>query len=159
MTNPAGYVIRDYLRSDEPSWLRCRVLSFLATAYFDDVATSKPHIEAPGVQLVALTAYHEVVGLMDVVVEDTAGTIATLAVDPDHQRHGIARTLLAHAVTRLQTLDLAAVTAWTRDDSATLQCYRAMGFTESDHYLHVFANSDINPNEPARAVQSTRPGL
>lgn len=150
MTNPAAYVIRDYLYGDEPSWLRCRILSFLTTAYFDDVATSKPHIEAPGFQLVAITAHDMVVGLMDVVVEDTTGTIATLAVHPDQQRRGIASTLLAHAATRGHSRELTELSAWTRDDPATLRWYRAMGFTESNHYLHVFANRDTDPDEPGR---------
>lgn len=29
--------VRDYQPADEQGWLRCRVLSFLGTAYFDDV--------------------------------------------------------------------------------------------------------------------------
>jgi len=29
---------------------------------------------------------------------------------------------------------------WTRDDPDTLSWYRAMGFAESDHYLHVYAH-------------------
>jgi hypothetical protein len=32
------YAIREYVPADEASWLRCRVLSFLGTAYYDDVA-------------------------------------------------------------------------------------------------------------------------
>ncbi len=37
-----SYPIRDYRTSDETSWLRCRVLAFLDTAYYDDVWTAKP---------------------------------------------------------------------------------------------------------------------
>ncbi len=35
MHDAGDYVIRDYTDSDESSWLRFRVLSFLATAYDD----------------------------------------------------------------------------------------------------------------------------
>lgn len=34
-----------------------------------------------------------------------------------------------------------------------------MGFTEADHYLHVFANYTADPAEPARAVDGMRQGL
>lgn len=33
----SGAQIRDYRDPDEASWLRCRVLGFLDTSYFDDV--------------------------------------------------------------------------------------------------------------------------
>ena len=159
MTRTAEYTVREYVSSDEPSWLRCRVLSFLTTAYFDDVATSKPHIEAPGFELVAISARGIVVGLMDVAVNNTEGTIETVAVHPDHQRRGVASMLLDGATGRGHALDLVALSAWTRDDSTTLRWYRAMGFTESDHYLHVFADRSSDLGEPARAVERTRPGL
>jgi N-acetylglutamate synthase-like GNAT family acetyltransferase len=160
MRHAADYVVRDYVSSDEPSWLCCRILSFLPTAYFDDVVRTKPAVEAPGFELVAVTSPDDtVLGLMDVTVDDTVGTIDTLAVHPDHQHRGIARTLLARALTRGQAQGLNALSAWTRDDPITLHWYRAMGFTEADHYLHVFANYTADPDEPARAVNSMRPGL
>jgi N-acetylglutamate synthase-like GNAT family acetyltransferase len=160
MPHAADYVIRDYACSDEPSWLCCRILSFLTTAYFDDVVRTKPAVEAPGFELVAVSTHDDtVVGLMDVTTDDNLGTIDTLAVHPDHQHRGIARTLLAHAVTRGQSQNLSALSAWTRDDPITLHWYRAMGFTEADHYLHVFANYATDPDEPDRAVNGMRPGL
>ncbi|MBO0884430.1 MAG: GNAT family N-acetyltransferase [Mycobacterium sp.] len=159
MPRAHDYVVRDYASSDEPSWLRCRILSFLTTAYFDDVVTTKPDIKAPGFELVAVTAHDTVVGLIDVAIDDTVGTIDTLAVHPDHQRHGIARTLLANIITRGRVHNLTTLSAWTRDDPATLGWYHAMGFIETDHYLHVFANYTADPDEPARAVERMRPGL
>jgi ribosomal protein S18 acetylase RimI-like enzyme len=96
---------------------------------------------------------------MDVAVDDTVGTIDTLAVHPDHQHRGIAGTLLAHIITRGHVHDLTALSAWTRDDPGTLAWYRAMGFTETDHYVHVFANHYTDPDEPARAVERTHRGL
>ena len=34
-------IIRNYTDKDEQGWLRCRVLSFLNTAYFDNVLNKK----------------------------------------------------------------------------------------------------------------------
>jgi hypothetical protein len=48
--------------------------------------------------------------------------------------------------------------AWTRDDPDTLRCYRAMGFAESEHCPHVFANCYADAAEPDRAVGESRPG-
>jgi hypothetical protein len=36
-----------------------------------------------------------------------------------------------------QKLGMVTLDAWTRDLPGTLRWYRAMGFIESDHYLHV----------------------
>jgi N-acetylglutamate synthase-like GNAT family acetyltransferase len=102
--------------------------------------TTKPAVQPPGFELVAVDAHDTVVGLIDVAVEDTVGRIDTVAVHPDHQHPGIGRALLAHVITRAHVHNFTALTAWTCDDPITLHWYRAMGFTETDHYLHVFAN-------------------
>jgi ribosomal protein S18 acetylase RimI-like enzyme len=159
MPHATDYVVRDYASSDEQSWLRCRILAFLPTAYYDDVVRTKPVVETRGFELVAVDAHDAVVGLMDVTVDDAVGTIDTLAVHPDHQSRGIARTLLDHAMTRAHAQNLTALSAWTRDDPVTLHWYRATGFIEADHYLHVFANYTTDPAEPSRAVDTMRPGL
>lgn len=153
------YIIREYTAADENSWLRCRVLSFLSTAYFDDVARIKPTIPAPGFELVAVDGHNTVVGAMDVTIEGELATIDTVAVHPDHQRRGIGRALLAEASARARALPVTTLDAWTRDDPDTLRWYRAMGFAESDHYLHVYANFYTNREEPDRAISSPRPGL
>ena len=98
------YAIRDYVPADETSWLRCRVLSFLSTAYYDNVEPTKPAIPAPGFELVAVDAADPdgaVLGIMDVTVEDGLATIDTVAVHPDHQHHGIGRSLLTQALGRV----------------------------------------------------------
>jgi ribosomal protein S18 acetylase RimI-like enzyme len=159
MMRGADCLVRDYAGGDEPAWLRCRLLSFLSTAYFDDVVRTKPTIPSPGFELVAIGPRDAVAGLMDVTVEDTTGTIDNLAVHPDHQHRGIARSLLTHAIAGAHAQNLAALSAWTRDDPVTLRCYRAMGFTETNHYLHVFADHAAHPDEPSRAVDRMRSGL
>jgi GNAT superfamily N-acetyltransferase len=100
MMRGADYLVRDYAGGDEPAWLRGRLLSLLSTAYSDDVVRTKPTIPSPGFELVAIGPRDAVAGLMDVTVEDTTGTIDNLAVHPDRQHRGIARSLLTHAIAR-----------------------------------------------------------
>lgn len=137
-------LVRPYEPADEVGWLRCRVLSFLATAYFDDVATAKPRYEEASVELVAVDDDGVVVGVVDLTLPDDpagAATVETVAVHPDHQGRGVGTALLAAVVARAAGR-CAEVEAWTRDDPATLAWYRARGFTEDSHYLHVHKDWD-----------------
>ncbi|MEY9936749.1 GNAT family N-acetyltransferase [Streptacidiphilus sp. MAP5-3] len=153
------YTLRAYTPSDETSWLRCRVLAFLDTAYYDSVVPAKPAIAAPGLELVAVDERGAVVGIMDTEVEGDLATTETVAIHPDHRRRGLAGELLAS--TRAWARDAGATTldAWTRDDADTLAWYRAVGFAESDHYLHVYAFHYADPSEPGRAVVEAGAGL
>jgi len=148
--------IRDYLPSDEQGWLRCRVLAFLRTAYYDDVITSKTSPEH-GAELVAVRD-GVVVGVLDLSVDGTLATIDTIAVHPDHQGAGIGTRLLAAAMARAASSGAVTIDAWTRDDEATLRWYRARVFAEGEHYLHVYADRSVSPDEPKAAVDP-RPGL
>lgn len=148
--------VRDYTPPDEQGWLRCRVLSFLKTAYFDDVATAKPAV-ANGAELVA-EIDRELVGILDVAVEKELATIETVAVHPDHQRAGVGTALLGQAVVRAASLGARRLDAWTRDDPGTLGWYRDNDFTEGEHYLHVYADFYRDSVEPQRAVKPA-PGL
>lgn len=145
--------IRDYRQSDEDEWLRCRVLGFLDTCYFDDVKTAKT--VGADHSLVAV-ADGRIVGLLDVTVDGDAATIDTVAVHPDHRRIGVAGRLLREAVRRVsrcRSLD-----AWTREDPAACGWYERNGFTEDFRYLHVYANGtaetgqDISVSSGLRAV-------
>lgn len=136
-TPPVTWSLRDYDPTDEPSWLRCRVLGFLDTAYFDDVATSKP---ARDLALVAVDG-PQVVGLLDASLNGPQATIETIVVHPDHRRRGIARALLDAARTRLAAGGARQVDAWTRDDEGTLAWYADHGFVEQMRYLHVYAST------------------
>ncbi|MFB7421179.1 GNAT family N-acetyltransferase [Streptomyces sp. NPDC056210] len=84
-------------------------------------------------------------------------TIDTVAVHPDHQHQGHGRALLAEAQARARVLGLVTLDAWTRDLPETLRWYRAVGFIESDHYLHVYANYYTESGEPDGAIGSRRP--
>lgn len=153
------HVIREYRPADQVSWLRCRVLSFLDTPYFDDVLTSKPEVPAPGFALVVASERGAVQGIIDVTVGEDLATIDTVAVHPDYQHQGLGRALLTEARARVSALGVPTMDAWTRDDPATLNWYRAMGFTESRHYLHVYANYYADAGEPDRAISERREGL
>ncbi len=148
--------VRDYEAADEQGWLYCRVLSFLGTPYFDDVMTAKQSPEL-GAELVAVQD-GTVVGVLDLSVDGDLATIDTIGVHPDHQHLGIGTVLLARARQRAAALGAATIDAWTRDHEPALRWYRARGFTESDHYLHVYADHYADAREPAEAV-SFRPGL
>ena len=135
--------IRAYKTSDEAGWLRCRLLSFFDTAYFDDVKTTKTTLDGPGVELVAIED-GIVVGLIDLEIDDSLATIDTIAVHPDYSRRGIATALLTSAVAALPN-SVTDLDAWTRDDEPALGWYRSQGMVEEAHYLHVYKQL----NEPA----------
>ncbi|MFC7331011.1 GNAT family N-acetyltransferase [Marinactinospora rubrisoli] len=153
------YTVREYAPADEPSWLRCRVLSFLSTAYFDDVKRAKPVIPSPRLELVAIDAAGTVVAIMDTTITGDLATIDTAAVHPDHQRRGLGRRLLDRTRAAARQRGARLLDAWTRDDAATLSWYRAMGFAESDHYLHVYADSHHDGEASVRAAVPARHGL
>ncbi len=144
--------VRAYEPGDEESWLRCRVLSFLHTCYFDDVLVAKPRYDHPSVELVAV-ADGTVVGLLDAAVRDRLATIESIAVYPDHQSQGIATALLDHALPRLRALGAVDLDAWTREDQPALRWYAARGFTETEHYVHVHA---AGRREIAEAISPVR---
>ena len=143
--------IRAYEQADEQAWLRCRVLSFLGTAYFDDVMPAKKS-PVQGAELVAEDS-GDIVGVLDLSAEGPIATIDTIAVHPDHQFRGIGTRLLTQACARAHLLGATMIEAWTRDDEPTLRWYRSRGFAESEHYLHVYADCYAQAGEPADAVQ------
>lgn len=130
--------IRDYEPADEPSWLRCRVLGFLATSYYDDVWQAKRRTD---LELVALDG-DSVVGVLDVSVSGAKATIDNVVVHPDHQGRGIATALLSEALRRLERCGVTSLDAWTREDRPALDWYARNGFMESSSYLHVHASAD-----------------
>lgn len=138
VTTPLNDVtIRAFSPADETSWLRCRVLAFLSTQYYDDVRQHRPQLSEPSFGLVAVDAEQHVVGLLDVHVDGAEATIDTVAVHPDHQGEGIATRLLDAALERLGGSGVGSLDAWTREDPTANAWYRRMGFVEHDRYLHV----------------------
>ena len=143
--------IRSYEAADEVGWLRCRVLSFLDTAFFDAVERDKERYDNPAIELVA-DDDGEIVGLLDLEVELASGVLADrpgrggmiwhLAVHPDHQRQGIAAALLEEAERRARERGLERLEAWTRDDAHVQRWYETHGFMLIDGYLHVYLERD-----------------
>lgn len=130
--------ITSYHPSHQTSWLRCRVLGFLDTCYYDDVWATRP--DDCQIQLVALEG-DQVVGILDIEIADELATIATIVVHPDHRRSGIADRLLSEGRSQLPG-SVTVLDAWTREDESALAWYRRHGFVESEHYLHVHKSYD-----------------
>ncbi|WP_353649525.1 GNAT family N-acetyltransferase [Nakamurella sp. A5-74] len=140
MLPPAEVSVRAYQPSDEESWLRCRVLSFLHTQFYDDVKTERTRFEGAALCLVAVlpgTAGGTVVGIIDIELAGVAATIDTIAVHPDHERRGVAGRLLEAALPQLISRGVTSLDAWTREDEPANQWYLGSGFRENFSYLHV----------------------
>jgi ribosomal protein S18 acetylase RimI-like enzyme len=129
-------IIRDYDDDDEAGWLRCRLLSFFDTAYYDDVKVERTPFVLDAIRLVA-DVDGVIAGLIDIEVDGAAATIDSIAVHPDHRRAGLATALLREGLARLPA-GVTTLDAWTREDEAALRWYTANSFTEEYRYLHVY---------------------
>ena len=144
------FSVRSYEPADEVGWVRCRVLSFLGSAFYDAVEREKERYAHPAIELVADDGV--IVGLLDLEVElepgvlgdrpGRGGMIWHLAVHPDHQRQGIASALLEEAERRARERGLVRLEAWTRDDAHVQRWYEHHGFVLIDGYLYVYLERD-----------------
>jgi GNAT superfamily N-acetyltransferase len=148
----SGVDIRRYQDGDERGWVVCRVLSFLDSAFFDDVRQTKERYERPAIELVA-EHNGEIVGLIDVECEEAPATVCDdrqglggmiwhLAVHPDYQRRGVATALLGEAVDLARRRGIVRFEAWTRDDPPARGWYASTGFELVQSYLHVYIELD-----------------
>ncbi|ALC85178.1 GNAT family acetyltransferase [Bacillus sp. FJAT-22090] len=158
-------IIREYTDTDEKGWVRCRTLSFLNTAYFDNVLNKKESYENPAIELVA-ELNGQIVGLIDVEYEKEEKTVCSrgeglggmiwhIAVHPDYYRQGIGEKLLQEAEKRAISLGLNRFEAWTRDDRWVQNWYEKMLFNKEDSYYHIY----FEGNEMKNRIQSTIPKL
>lgn len=140
--------IRSYQQEDEREWVRCRVLSFLDTAYYDIVLTKKETYTNPAIELVAVED-NKIIGILDIEYEQKAMTFCTadkalggmithLAVHPDYRRQGIGQALLVEAQKQLIEKQVVYIEAWVRDDLWVHQWYLAQQFSKLGTYLHVY---------------------
>jgi ribosomal protein S18 acetylase RimI-like enzyme len=168
LTGAGRFQIRAYEDADEQGWLRCRVLGFLDSAFYDDVRTEKEHYERPAVELVAV-ADGQVVGLLDLELEPAAGElwdtqarggiIWHVAVHPDYRRRGIATALVERAAELARDAGLEIVQAWTRDDAWVHAWYEACGFRKRYSYLHVYLRPEEVRGEVTMRTEGLKPVL
>lgn len=141
-------IIREYREIDELSWIRCRVLSFLSTSYFDDVMQNKERYKNPAIELVA-EFNGKIIGILDIEYEriksevcylkgDLGATIWNLAVLPEYQQHGIALKMLDYAKAQLINLGIKRIEVWTQDDEIANTWYQGQGFSQKFAYLNAF---------------------
>jgi GNAT superfamily N-acetyltransferase len=159
--------VRPYRESDERGWVRCRALSFLGSAYYDDVRREKERYDGPSIELVA-EAGGAGVGLIDVELEREPGAVCSeraglggmiwnIGTHPDHQRRGVAAALLEEAERLAREESLVRFEAWTRDDSHVHAWYESHGFELVDSYLHVYVELDEGLRELFPVAEGLRP--
>ncbi|MCO7124760.1 GNAT family N-acetyltransferase [Sporolactobacillus shoreicorticis] len=159
--------IRQYRTDDEEGWLRCCVLSFLHTAYYDNVLQQKKTYDHPSIELVAVDN-GKIVGLIDIECEQEIKTICVqcsslggmiwhLAVHPDFQQQGIGRQLLLEAEKRLKARNINQLEAYTRDDEWVNSWYQKNDFHQVNHYLHVFMENDELNGAIESSLEKVRP--
>jgi len=159
--------VRPYRDADDQGWIRCRALSFLGSAFYDDVRPVKEHYDGPSVELVAEEG-DELVGLIDVELERVPGTVCSargglggmiwnLAVHPDHQRRGVATALLEEAERFARPQGIVRFEAWTRDDPHVHTWYTSRGFEPIDSYLHVYVELDEGLRDLFPITEGLRP--
>ncbi|MBB4825961.1 GNAT superfamily N-acetyltransferase [Sporosarcina luteola] len=158
-------IIRDYQPNDEVGWLRCRILAFLNTSYFDHVLNKKERYENPAIELVA-EVDGQIVGLIDVEYEEKERTVCSrgegvggmiwhIAVHPDYSRKKIGQQLLYAAESKAKKIGLNRLEAWTRDDLWVQDWYKKMNFHIVDSYYHIYFEGD----EMNHRIQSDIPQL
>jgi ribosomal protein S18 acetylase RimI-like enzyme len=168
LTTVGSVEIRPYDDADEQGWLRCRVLGFLDSAFYDDVRTEKEHYEGAAVELVAVSD-SKVVGLLDLELEpgpgvlheteQRGGVVWHVAVHPDYRRRGIGTALMDRALELARDAGLEIVQAWTRDDEWVHEWYEACGFRKRYSYLHVYLRPDEVRGEVTMRTEGLKPVL
>jgi len=145
-------IIRPYNLSDEENWLKCRLVSFHDSAYYDDVYTKKPIFDNPSLELVA-EIDGKIIGVLDLEKDNKDGSICycksglgamvwTIAVLPDYRRFGIASQLILKVVDWAKSKDIDFIEAWTRDDKWVLDWYESVGFYRFHSYWHIYFKGD-----------------
>ncbi len=158
----SGISIIEYKPEFEKGWLHCRILSFLDSAYYDDIYQNKEIYENPSIELLAIVD-DQVIGILDIEYETTpqsicsrysdlpsdhlAGMIWHLAVHPEHRRKGVATSLLKKALEICKSKKLSRLEAWTRDDQFALDWYSNNNFKHNSSYIHWYFDSNIDNPE------------
>ena len=145
-------IIRPYNSSDEENWLKCRLVSFHDSAYYDDVYTKKPAFNNPSLELVA-EINGQIIGILDLEKDNKDGSICycnsgsgamvwTISVLPDYRRFRIASQLILKAVDWARSKNIDFIEAWTRDDKWVIDWYESVGFSRFHSYWHIYFKGD-----------------
>ncbi len=131
--------IREYAKSDELGWLRCRVLSFLDCSYYNDVLTHREIYKNDSICLVA-EEDGKIIGLIDAEIEKEPGDLCVagkqrgaviwhLAVLPEYRRRHAAASLWEEVKKQLINQEIRYCEVWTQEDEAANHWYLAQGFS------------------------------
>ena len=145
-------IIRPYNSSDQEKWLKCRLVSFHDSAYYDDVYTEKSVFNNLSLELVA-EINGKIVGVLDLEKDNKDGSICyfksgtgamiwTISVLPEYRRFGIASQLILKAVDWAKSKDVDFIEAWTRDDKWVLDWYESIDFARFHSYWHIYFKGD-----------------
>lgn len=150
--------ITDFQSEMLESWLRCRALAYMRSAFNDEINAQKEDVPPKrSLSLVAL-AHETVVGVCDIILlkdnpiltseynvplHTPLATLDTMAVHPDYQRQGIARQLLLEAQKRLKTFG-GKLIIYTLSDTPANKLYQAIGAKLCFGGYLVYASSPMN---------------
>ncbi len=145
--------IREYGANDEIGWLKCRVLSFLDTSYYNDVLTKREVYSNEAICLVAEDD-GRIVGLIDAEIENQVGDLCVagndigaviwhLAVLPEYRRQNVATTLWNEVQKQLIARGIRYCEAWTQEDEPANRWYLKRGFRniKEKNWLRCYARS------------------
>ncbi len=163
--------IRDFRAADAEQWLRCRLLAFFDSAYYDDVTREKPVYENPSLELVVVEeadSEERIVGPLDLEQELEPGTLCSarpgkramvwsIAVLPEFRRQNLATRMLQRATTWAQENGITHLEAWTRDDPWVRTWYESRGFVDFQSYWHVFMDHPQAKEWLTSKAQTLRP--
>lgn len=141
-------IIREYRAEDETAWVRCRLISFLDSSYFDDIRKEKDTYENPSISLVA-EENGAIVGFIEVEYEVEGGEVCYLKGDkgaviwnmgvlPEYRSKGVAGKLFQNVKEILAEQGIKRYEAWTQDDIEANHWYIKQGFIMREAYLNAF---------------------
>lgn len=146
-------LIRKYSKLDERDWLKCRLLSFFDSSYFDNIVHKKDGYDSNAINLVAIED-NKIVGFLDIEIEQRikevckldgklGGVIWDIGVLPEYRRKKIATRLLEKAKIIAKEKQVSRFEAWTQDDIPANKWYQKNNFKYIEGYLNVYGGSRL----------------
>ena len=140
--------IRNYASVDEASWLRCRLLFFFDTPYYDDVIRQKPKYDGKTVEIIA-ESEEEIVGFLDLEYEEKPATLCVeegpqgaviweFGVRPEYRRKGLGTSMLTQVIGDCRKQGAKRIQAWTRATESICGWYETRKFRCIASYWHVW---------------------